>query len=29
MEEVSMFINMAQLYLRIKMIGEPEPTKIA
>ena len=24
-----MFINMAQLYLRIKMIGEPEPTKIA
>ena len=28
-EEVSMFINTAQLYLRIKMTGEPELTKMA
>jgi len=29
MEEVSTFINMACLYLSIKMMGESEATKIA
>jgi len=29
MEEMSAFINAAQLYLRRKMTVEPEPTKIA
>jgi len=29
MEEVSTFINIAQLYLRIRMIAEPKPTKMA
>jgi len=28
-EEVSMFINAAHLYLRIKMIGEERTTQIA